>query len=139
MWVSFPYDTLLQQYGISSAEIILLEDLFMNSDMIVSAFLEDYDGIFEEYLSKICVEERHTNPKQAELFEKRETLLKGCPSLLAIVDREKATAISEGDSKKLIEYLLIQNRIEEGDLEAVFLRGIADGYRFFRRLGILTE
>ena len=111
----------------------------MNGEKMASAVIEELEGALEEYISRICAEEKCSNPDQAALFSERESLLQRCPALFQVTDTDKAVAMSEEESKKLIEYLMLQNRIEEGDLKAVYMRGIADGYRFFRRLGLITE
>ena len=86
-------------------------------------FVDVHSNIFEEYLSSV--------------IDKIESLYEQYPKVMAVLDTENASDLSEQECKALIEILELRNRLSDMQQEAIYFRGCYDSVGYLKKAGIL--
>lgn len=94
-------------------------------------FVDVHSNIFAEYLSSVIAKLPKENPEYRSIEERIEELYKEYPKVMAVLDTEKPSDLSEQECKALIEVLELRNRLSDMQQEAIYFRGCYDsvGYR----------
>ena len=100
-------------------------------------FVDVQSGAFEEYLSSVIVKLRESNPEYRVIGEKIDSLYKKYPKVLAVLDTEKPSDLTEQECKALIEILSLRNKLYTMESEAVYFRGCYDSVGYLKKAGIL--
>ena len=98
-------------------------------------FVDVHINIFDEYLSSVIAKLPKENPEYHFIEERIEELYKEYPKVMAVLDTEKPSDLSEQECKALIEVLELRNRLSDMQQEAIYFRGCYDsvGYNQERR------
>ena len=100
-------------------------------------FVDAHSNIFEEYLSSVVSKLRETNSEYRSIEERIEELYKEYPKVMAVLDTEKPSDLSEQECKALIEVLELRNRLSDMQQEAIYFRGCYDSVGYLKKAGIL--
>ena len=73
-------------------------------------FVDVHSNIFAEYLSSVIAKLPKENPEYRSTEERIEELYKEYPKVMAVLDTEKPSDLSEQECKALIEVLELRNR-----------------------------
>ena len=98
-----------------------VKDVFENFRF--ETFVDVHSNIFEEYLSSV--------------IDKIESLYEQYPKVMAVLDTENASDLSEQECKALIEILELRNRLSDMQQEAIYFRGCYDSVGYLKKAGIL--
>ncbi len=88
-------------------------------------FVDVHSNIFAEYLSSVIAKLPKENPEYRSTEERIEELYKEYPKVMAVLDTEKPSDLSEQECKALIEVLELRNRLSDMQQEAIYFRGCA--------------
>ena len=77
------------------------------------------------------------NPEYHFIEERIEELYKEYPKVMAVLDTEKPSDLSEQECKALIEVLELRNRLSDMQQEAIYFRGCYDSVGYLKKAGIL--
>ena len=91
-------------------------------------FVDVHSNIFAEYLSSVIAKLPKENPEYHFIEERIEELYKEYPKVMAVLDTEKPSDLSEQECKALIEIL---------QQEAIYFRGCYDSVGYLKKAGIL--
>ena len=86
-------------------------------------FVDVHSNIFAEYLSSVIAKLPKENPEYRSTEERIEELYKEYPKVMAVLDTEKPSDLSEQECKALIEVLELRNRLSDMQQEAIYFRG----------------
>lgn len=89
-------------------------------------FVDVHSNIFAEYLSSVIAKLPKENPEYRSIEERIEELYKEYPKVMAVLDTEKPSDLSEQECKALIEVLELRNRLSDMQQEAIYFRGCYD-------------
>lgn len=103
-------------------------------------FVDVHSNIFAEYLSSVIAKLPKENPEYRSIEERIEELYKEYPKVMAVLDTEKPSDLSEQECKALIEVLELRNRLSDMQQEAIYFRGcyalgISKGRNFITKNG----
>ena len=96
-------------------------------------FVDVHSNIFAEYLSSVIAKLPKENPE----YRSTEELYKEYPKVMAVLDTEKPSDLSEQECKALIEVLELRNRLSDMQQEAIYFRGCYDSVGYLKKAGIL--
>lgn len=105
-------------------------------------FVDVHSNIFEEYLSSVIAKLSKENPEYRAVSDKIESLYEQYPKVMAVLDTESASDLSEQECKALIEILELRNRLSDMQQEAIYFRGCYDSVGYLKKQGFyngLTE
>lgn len=105
-------------------------------------FVDVHSNIFEEYLSSVIAKLPKENPEYRAVSDKIESLYEQYPKVMAVLDTESASDLSEQECKALIEILELRNRLSDMQQEAIYFRGCYDSVGYLKKQGFyngLTE
>lgn len=100
-------------------------------------FVDVHSNIFQEYLDTVTSNLRESNPEYRAITEKIGSLYEKYPKVLAVLDMEKAVALSTEECTALIEIQKLRNERSAMEAEAIYFRGSYDGLGYLRKAGIL--
>lgn len=100
-------------------------------------FVDMHNNVFEEYLSSVISKLRDANPEYRSIEEKIDSLYRQYPKVMAVLDTEKPSDLSEQECKALIEILECRNKLCDMQQEAIYFRGCYDSVGYLRKAGIL--
>jgi len=100
-------------------------------------FVDVQSGVFEEYLSSVIVKLRESNPEYRAIGDEIDGLYKKYPKVLAVLDTEKPSDLTEQECKALIEILGLRNKLYGMESETVYFRGCYDNVGYLKKAGIL--
>ena len=100
-------------------------------------FVDVHSNIVAEYLSSVIAKLPKENPKYHSIEERIEELYKEYPKVMAVLDTEKPSDLSEQECKALIEVLELRNRLSDMKQEAIYFRGCYDSVGYLKKAGIL--
>ena len=100
-------------------------------------FVDAHSNIFEEYLSSVIAKLPKENPEYRAVSDRMEELYKEYPKVMAVLDTEKPSDLSEQECKALIEVLELRNRLSDMQQEAIYFRGCYDSVGYLKKAGIL--
>lgn len=100
-------------------------------------FVDVRSNIFAEYLSSVIAKLPKENPEYRSVEEKIEELYKEYPKVMAVLDTEKPSDLSEQECKALIEVLELRNRLSDMQQKAIYFRGCYDSVGYLKKAGIL--
>lgn len=102
-------------------------------------FVDVHSNIFAEYLSSVIAKLPKENPEYRSTEERIEELYKEYPKVMAVLDTEKPSDLSEQECKALIEVLELRNRLSDMQQEAIYFRGCYDSVGYLKRQEFITE
>ena len=94
-------------------------------------------SLLNKYLSSVIAKLPKENPEYRSVEEKIEELYKEYPKVMAVLDTEKPSDLSEQECKALIEVLELRNRLSDMQQEAIYFRGCYDSVGYLKKAGIL--
>ena len=100
-------------------------------------FVDVHSNIFDEYLSSVIAKLSKENPEYHFIEERIEELYKEYPKVMAVLDTEKPSDLSEQECKALIEILELRNKLSDMQQEAIYFRGCYDSVGYLKKAGIL--
>ena len=100
-------------------------------------FVDVHSNIFDEYLSSVIAKLPKENPEYHFIVERIEELYKEYPKVMAVLDTEKPSDLSEQECKALIEILELRNKLSDMQQEAIYFRGCYDSVGYLKKAGIL--
>ena len=100
-------------------------------------FVDVHSNIVAEYLSSVIAKLPKENPEYRSTEERIEELYKEYPKVMAVLDTEKPSDLSEQECKALIEVLELRNRLSDMQQEAIYFRGCYDSVGYLKKAGIL--
>ena len=100
-------------------------------------FVDVHSNIFAEYLSSVIAKLPKENPEYHFIEESIEELYKEYPKVMAVLDTEKPSDLSEQECKALIEILELRNKLSDMQQEAIYFRGCYDSVGYLKKAGIL--
>ena len=100
-------------------------------------FVDVHSNIFDEYLSSVIAKLSKENPEYCSIEERIEELYKEYPKVMAVLDTEKPSDLSEQECKALIEVLELRNRLSDMQQEVIYFRGCYDSVGYLKKAGIL--
>jgi len=100
-------------------------------------FVDVQSGAFEEYLSSVIVKLRDSNPKYRAIGDEIDGLYRQYHKVLAVLDTEKPSDLTEQECKALIEILGLKNQLYAMESETVYFRGCYDSVGYLKKAGIL--
>ena len=100
-------------------------------------FVDVHSNIFDEYLSSVIAKLSKENPEYCSIEERIEELYKEYPKVMAVLDTEKSSDLSEQECKALIEVLELRNRLSDMQQEAIYFRGCYGSVGYLKKAGIL--
>ena len=100
-------------------------------------FVDVHSNIFEEYLSSVIAKLPKENPEYRAVSDKIESLYEQYPKVMAVLDTENASDLSEQECKALIEVVELRNKLCDMQMESVYFRGCYDGVGYLKKAGIL--
>lgn len=112
-----------------------VKDVFENFRF--ETFVDVHSNIFEEYLSSVIAKLPKENPEYRAVSDKIESLYEQYPKVMAVLDTENASDLSEQECKALIEILELRNRLHDMQQEAIYFRGCYDSVGYLKKAGIL--
>ena len=77
------------------------------------------------------------NPEYHFIEERIEERYKEYPKVMAVLDTEKLSELSEQECKALIEILELRNKLSDMQQEAIYFRGCYDSVGYLKKAGIL--
>lgn len=100
-------------------------------------FADVYHGEFDEYLSSVAATLRKSDSEYRAIEEQIDGLYKQYPNVLAVLDVEKPSELTEKECKALINIIGLWNKRYSLESEAVYFRGCYDGMGYLKKAGIL--
>lgn len=100
-------------------------------------FVDIQSGAFEEYISSVIAKLRKSSPEYREIEDKIDGIYKQYPNILAVLDVEKSSELTEQECKALIEVLELRNKLYALESEAIYFRGCYDSVGYLKKAGIL--
>ena len=85
----------------------------------------------------MCIATSLLNTEYRSTEERIEELYKEYPKVMAVLDTEKPSDLSEQECKALIEVLELRNRLSDMQQEAIYFRGCYDSVGYLKKAGIL--
>jgi len=74
-------------------------------------FVDIQSGAFEEYISSLIAKLRKSNPEYRAIEDKIDGVYKQYPNVMAALDVEKSSDLSEQECKALIEVPGLKNKL----------------------------
>lgn len=100
-------------------------------------FVDVHSNIFEEYLSSVIAKLSKENPEYKTTAEQIESIYRSYPKVMAVLDTEKACALTEQECKALIEAVELRGKLSDMQQEAIYFRGCYDSVGYLKKAGIL--
>ena len=114
-----------------------VKDVFENFRF--ETFVDVHSNIFEEYLSSVIAKLPKENPEYRAISDKIESLYEQYPKVMAVLDTENASDLSEQECKALIEILELRNKLSDMQQEAIYFRGCYDSVGYLKKQGFYNE
>lgn len=108
-------------------------------DYLNTCFYDEYDGIFNEYLSHIDFQFEQLIPEYAEFSIKEEEILSKYPVLRKVVDDREENKLSISEVQALIDIFDIRDKKLEMFMRLIFFKGYKEAYYFFKEIGLLKQ
>lgn len=109
----------------------------MSDEFRFETFVDAHSNIFREYLSSVIAKLPKENPEYRAISDKIESLYEQYPKVMAVLDTENASDLSEQECKALIEILELRNKLSDMQQEAIYFRGCYDSVGYLKKAGIL--
>jgi len=100
-------------------------------------FVDVQSAAFEEYISSIVAKLHKSNSEYHTIEEEIDSLYRQYPKVLAALDTEKSSDLTEQECKALIEILGLKNKLYAMETEKVYFRGCYDSVGYLKKAGIL--
>ena len=100
-------------------------------------FVDIQSGAFEEYISSVIAKLRKSSPEYREIEDKIDGIYKQYPKVMAALDTEKPSDLTEQECKALIKILGLRNKLYGMESETVYFRGCYDSVGYLKKAGIL--
>lgn len=123
--------------SIISVEMKLSEVRAVSDEFRFETFVDAHSNIFREYLSSVIAKLPKENPEYRAISDKIESLYEQYPKVMAVLDTENASDLSEQECKALIEILELRNKLSDMQQEAIYFRGCYDSVGYLKKAGIL--
>ena len=123
--------------SIINVELKLSEVRAVSDEFRFETFVDAHSNIFREYLSSVIAKLPKENPEYRAISDKIESLYEQYPKVMAVLDTENASDLSEQECKALIEILELRNKLSDMQQEAIYFRGCYDSVGYLKKAGIL--
>lgn len=100
-------------------------------------FYDAYEGIFNEYLSRVEFQMKRDMPEFKELVEQEEEILDKYPTLRKVMDDREVDELSIIEINALINILDLFDKKTEMLKSFMFFKGYKEAYYLFNKLEIL--
>ena len=100
-------------------------------------FVDVHRNIFAENQSSDISKLPKEKQEYRSTEERIEEIYKEYPKVMAVLDTEKPSDLSEQECKALIEVLELRNRLSDMQQEAIYFRGCYDSVGYLKKAGIL--
>lgn len=127
----------LNMGSIINVELKLSEVRAVSDEFRFETFVDAHSNIFREYLSSVIAKLPKENPEYRAISDKIESLYEQYPKVMAVLDTENASDLSEQECKALIEILELRNKLSDMQQEAIYFRGCYDSVGYLKKAGIL--
>ena len=127
----------LNMGSIINVELKLSEVRAVSDEFRFETFVDVHSNIFREYLSSVIAKLPKENPEYRAISDKIESLYEQYPKVMAVLDTENASDLSEQECKALIEILELRNKLSDMQQEAIYFRGCYDSVGYLKKAGIL--
>ncbi len=92
-------------------------------DSSFETFVDAQDSAFAEYISSIVYNLSKSNPEYRAVKEKIDGICERYPAVMAVLDREKPSNLTEQECKALIDIMEMKNKLHDMELDAIYFRG----------------
>lgn len=106
-------------------------------DFKFETFVDAQDTAFAEYISSIVYNVSKSNPEYCAIREEMNGICEKYPAVMAAMDREKPSSLTEQECKALIDIMEMKNKLHDMELEAIYFRGCYDSVGYLKKAGIL--
>ena len=109
----------------------------MVEDFDFKTFVDVHHGVFDEYISSVIAKKHKSDPKHRAIADKIDGLYEQYPKVLAVIDVEEASELTEQECKALIEVLILKNESVNLEMESVYFKGCVDCVGYLKKAGAL--
>lgn len=110
----------------------------MNKERKYSSFFEEYVNEFDEYLDDVRTDLQYNNKEYKNLQKEMEKLIDTSENIQNIICNDKiVNSLSIGESIKLAKVISLYIDMQYIVSRAIYFKGGAETYEYFKKLGIL--